>query len=34
VQLESFTTDAYVAKAREGAVGPAPVLYPELLLGN
>jgi hypothetical protein len=33
-QLESFTTDAYVAKAREGAVGPAPVLYPELLLGN
>lgn len=34
VQLESFTTDEYVAKARDGAVGPAPVLYPELLLGN
>ena len=34
VQLESFTTDAYLEKARQGAVGPAPVMYPELLLGS
>ncbi len=32
--LESFTYEAYVAKAQKEPVGPAPALYPELLHGR
>lgn len=34
VTLESFSYEAYVAKAQREAVGPAPALYPELLHGR
>jgi hypothetical protein len=33
VALESFTYEAYLAKAQREPVGPAPALYPELLHG-
>ncbi|MDX2037823.1 MAG: hypothetical protein SFX72_14320, partial [Isosphaeraceae bacterium] len=34
VEVESLDYDEYMEKSAEGPVGPAPILYPDLLHGS